>query len=393
MGEGVYRIRLQFRVPALILLACAGVTANGTESIQALYARGGAALAKGDLAAAEAAFGQILAVAPDDVGAHANLGVVYMRERRWGRARAELETARKLAPQVAGIRLNLGLVWYRQGYYKRAIPEFESVVKDDPGSIQARELLGLAYLFVGRYADAASMLESMWSAGNGDVNYLYALTVAAGEAGQNALAKRATARLLEVGNGSAELHLFAGKAYLARALPEEAIAELNKAAALNPRLAMLHYNLGEAYKQRRELDKARAEFEADRAIEPDVAYNYDELGTVIAAQGDAVTAERYFREAVKRDPALASSWYGLGKIYRQRKEYRKALDAFDHAAMLDARSTSVLYQRAQVLMALGRKTDAQRDLTAMRKIQQSEDDRLEQQISGKYRDPQLGPGK
>jgi tetratricopeptide (TPR) repeat protein len=391
--RGGYRIRLRFLIPAIFGLVWAGIAAGGTESVEALYARGGAALAKGNLPAAEEAFRKVLAVVPNDVGAHANLGVVYMRERRWDRSRAELETARKLAPQVTGIRLNLGLVWYRQGFYRRAIPEFESVVKDDPGSLQARELLGLSYLFAGRYADSASMLDSMWSAGNGDVNYLYALTVAAGEAGQNQLAEKATARLLEVGNDSAELHLFAGKAYLARLLPDEAIVELNKAAALNPRLAFVHYNLGEAYKQRRDLDKARAEFEADLAIEPDVAYNYDELGTVIAAQGDVATAERYFRAAVKRDPTLASSWYGLGKIYRQRKDYAKALDAFNHAAALDARSTSVLYQRAQVLMALGRRTDAQQDLAKMRQIQQSEDDRLEQQISGKYRDPQLGTGK
>ncbi len=374
-------------------LVSAAVVSGDGESIEALYGRGGVALAKGDLPTAEAAFRRILTLAPNDVGAHANLGVVYLRERRWNQSLAELETARKLAPQAAGIRLNIGLVYYRQGRYRNAIPAFESVVKDQPASAQARELLGLCYLFTERYAESAATLESMWEAANGDLNYLYALTVASGEAGQRDWAEQATARLLEVGNGSAELHLFLGKAYLTRRLPDEAIAELTKAAALDPRLAFVHYNLGQAYKQRRELDQARAEFEADRAIEPGVAYNYDELGTVIAAQGDAAAAERYFLEAVKRDPTLASSWYGLGKIYRQRKDYAKALDAFNHAAALDARSPSVLYQRAQVLMALGRKAGAQHDLATMRRIQQGEADRLEQQISGTYRDPQWGAGK
>ncbi len=108
--RGGYRIRLRFQIPVIFALFCVGLSGGGAESIQALYARGGAALTKGDLPEAEEAFRKILALAPDDVGAHANLGVVYLRERRWERSRAELEAARKLAPQVAGIRLNLGLV-------------------------------------------------------------------------------------------------------------------------------------------------------------------------------------------------------------------------------------------------------------------------------------------
>src|SRR5690242_16170023 len=111
-------------------------TGSGAQDTRALiapsYRVGEQALKDGDLAGAESAFRCVLALAPNDAGAHANLGVVYMRQRSWNPALKELETARKLAPQMAGIRLNIGLVHFRREDYAGAIPAFESVVRDEP---------------------------------------------------------------------------------------------------------------------------------------------------------------------------------------------------------------------------------------------------------------------
>ncbi|PYT31885.1 MAG: hypothetical protein DMG58_11290, partial [Acidobacteria bacterium] len=155
------------------------------------------------------------ALAPNDSGAHANLGVVYMRQRSWKTALEELETAKRLAPQVAGIRLNMGLVYFRREDYTLAIPAFESVVRDEPNSEQARQLLGLCYFLDERYADTIGALEGLWPASNTDLNHLYVLTIAVGKSGRHDLENRALQRLIEVGEHSDELHLFLGRAFLA----------------------------------------------------------------------------------------------------------------------------------------------------------------------------------
>ena len=157
---------------------------------------------RGQLAEAEKDFLQIVATAPEDVGAHANLGVIYMRQQKWKRALEELHAAEKLAPQIPGIRLNIGLAYYRQGDYHQAIAPFESVVHDEPDSSQARHLLGLCYLSDERYSDAAAVLEPLWAASNGDLSYLYVLAVAAGKAERHDLEERALARLLEAASRS-----------------------------------------------------------------------------------------------------------------------------------------------------------------------------------------------
>lgn len=368
--------------------------ASGQDTIALEYQKGERCLASGDLACGEAAFQKILKVAPNDVGARVNLGVIFMRKKNWQKALHELEIGETLAPRVAGIRLNIGLVRYRQGDYAKAIPAFESVLKDAPDSAQARQLLGLCYFFELRYPEAASTLESLWDARNTDLSYLYVLSVASGNAGRHDLEEKATAKLLDVGRDSPELTFFMGKAHLGRDEDDEALADLQQAAAANSKLPFVHYNLGLVFKRKREFEKAKTEFLADLAIEPDVPYNYDELGTVALALGQEADAEKYFHEALKRDTRLATSWYGLAKIDKKRKHFADALKELDQAEDLESKSSSIHYLRAQVLMAMNQADQARRELEIVKRLEKETADDIEQKVSGRqYRDPQLGAEK
>src|SRR5512142_2094628 len=67
-----------------------------TGNIRDLYVRGDKALQEGDLGTAESAFHQVLARQPDDPGANANLGVIYMRRQQWGPALRYLKAGERL---------------------------------------------------------------------------------------------------------------------------------------------------------------------------------------------------------------------------------------------------------------------------------------------------------
>lgn len=374
-----------------VIGAFATAKAADTETvIRRDYEVGQQAMQDGDLDAAEQAFRDILQLAPHDVGAHGNLGVIYMRRKQWKPALGELKAAEELAPQVPGIRLNIGLVYYRQGEYGKAITPFESVIREQPQSVQAGRLLGLCYFFKERYADAARVLTSLWSSSNSDLSYLYVLSVAAGNAGREDLAQRALARLLEVGKDSPELHLFLGKAYLARDQNYKALEELQRAERANPKLPFVHYNLGVAYRGNGNLRQAKTEFLKDAAIEPDVAYNYEQLGIICQTLNEKQTAKVYFQRALKLNHRLGTSWYGLAKMYKEEKRFPEALKALDQAGALDAKSASVHYLRAQILIQLGQKTEAHAELAKVRTLQRESADQLEQKITGRvYHDPEL----
>ncbi len=364
------------------------------------YEQGLRAMQQGNLDEAERELRLAVTRQPSNVEARVNLGVVYMRRSDWKQAQTQLEAAERLAPNVAGIRLNIGLLFYRQGLYRGAIVPFESVVRDEPGSVQARRLLGLCYLFVERYKESAALLGAVWKESQSDPSYLYALAVAAGQAGDKPTEENALARLLAMSNGDggtgdsrAEplVHLLIGKAYLQRDDYPDALIELQKALTLNPRLPMLHYHLGLVYRHQNQLPNAKAEFLTDLASEPRGAYANDQLGEVEFDLGESAAAQRHLEEAVRLDPHLGTAWFYLAKIHLKAHELDAALKALDSAAAVDARSTNVHYLRAQVLRQMGRAKEAEIERAAVERLEQETASRLELELKGGYRDPELQP--
>lgn len=68
----------------------------------------------GDFASAERYLRQAADMAPDDAGAHADLAVALMYQRRWQEAHGELEVAAQLSPETPEVYLLQGVV-YRDG--------------------------------------------------------------------------------------------------------------------------------------------------------------------------------------------------------------------------------------------------------------------------------------
>lgn len=292
-----------------------------------------------------------------------------MRRRQWARALEMLRKAQQLMPQVVGIRLNVGLAYYRQNEFLQAIPEFESVLRDQPDSVQARYLLGLCYFFAERWADAATTLEPLWDQESDKLPYLYVLSNAAHRAGRTGLDDRASARLIKLGDGSPEYHLFVGKYHLNLDQYDLALADFQAAAERNPQLPFVHFNLGLTYRRKQEYERARAEFLKDAAVEPDLGLNYDELGDVYWLMQDDRNAEKSYREALRRDPRLVNSMLGLAKIYHRQGKYAAALAEVEVAEKVDSARPDVHYLRGRVLLQMGRKDEAKEELAAAKRIE------------------------
>ena len=337
-----------------------------------LFQRGQDALTHGQLDDAERDFRTVLQLDPQSGAAYANLGVVYMRRKQWTKALESLEKAEHLLPHLAGIRLNIGLAYYRQNEFLNAIPAFESVLHDQPDSLQARYLLGQCYFFADRWADAATTLEPLWAQESGQLPYLYVLSNAAHRAGRQELDDRATAQLIKVGDGSPAYHLFVGKFHLNLDQYDQALAEFQAAADADPKLPFIHFNLGFTYLKKRDYPRALDEFLKDSAIEPDLALNYDALGDVYWLLEDDKNAEKNYREALRRDPRLLNSRLGLAKIYQHQEKYALALAEIDAAEKIDAARPDIHYLRGRILLQMGRKDEAKKELDTAQANQKPE---------------------
>ncbi len=347
-----------------------------------IFRQGVQAMQNGQLAIAEEDFRSVIALDPHSGAAHVNLGVAYMREKRWDDALVELRTAQSLSPHEAGIPLNIGLAHYRKNDFAAAIEPFAASLQLAPQSLQARYLLGLCYFFTNQYQRAGDTLAPLWDRESNNPNYLYVLTIAAGKSSNVALEKQAADRMLAIGQNSPEFHLYIGKAWLAKGNTEKAIDEFNIAAAARPNLPLVHYFLGRAYLEQHAYPQAEAELMKDVAIEPSFPYNYEDLGLLYMQLNQANKAGGAFHRAIDLDQTLVNSYVGLGKLDRQAGRYSDALEMLDHAVALAPESASVHYLRGQVLAKLGQKAKAEEEFSISARLLKSFNDRLQQDPSG-----------
>jgi tetratricopeptide (TPR) repeat protein len=372
------------QVFAFAALACfvsqAGRCQSKTDSSSgpaAIFRQCRAALQSGQLGEAEDCFRQVIALDPRSGAAHINLGVTYMREKRWDVALQELQTAETLSPHEPGVLLNIGLVYYRQNNFAAAVEPLSATLRQMPDSGQARYLLGLCYFFTNDYKRATETLAPLWDRESAKLNYLYVLSIAASKASNMPLQKRAFDRMLAVGQNTPEFHLYVGKAWLAEHDTGKALEEFNTAVAAQPDLPLVHYFLGRTYLERHAFPEAEAELTKDAAIEPDFAYNYEDLGVLCVQLNQPERAEKYFRQAIERNSMLVNSYFGLAKLYQEGGRYPEALTMADHAVALASTSASVHFTRGQILKHLGQTAGANEEFQVSARLFKSFNDRLQ----------------
>lgn len=291
----------------LLKLGSEQKTGSSAPSASTLFRRGTQALQNGRLAEAETDFRGVIALDPKSSAPHVNLGVAFMREKRWDDALVELRKAESLSPDEPGIPLNMGLAYFRKNDFASAIGPLTQTLQREPHSLQARYLLGLSYFFMNDYIEATDTLAPLWEVDSDKLSYLYVLSIAARKGSNPLLQKQAIERMIAIGQNTPELHLYLGKAMLAEGNNHQALKEFQAAASTQPNLPLVHYFLGRTYLEQHAYPQAESEFEKDVAIEPDFPYNYEDLANVYVQLNQPHKAELYYRHAIERDKTLVNS--------------------------------------------------------------------------------------
>jgi tetratricopeptide (TPR) repeat protein len=171
-----------------------------------------------------------------------------------------------------------GLLYSKQ--YSQAANLLEQSVRIDPGEAYGYNALGIAYL---EQADFAKSIPAFRDA-----------------------ARRAP-------NWSYPLHNLA-LAYVEAGDYQNAIRSYQQAMRITPQYSYLPYNLGLVY-QRLNL-RREAEFEYRRAmlLAPDSAEPLNALGSLKSSEGKSVEAEKFYRDALKKNPSLLAARHNLGLL-------------------------------------------------------------------------------
>jgi tetratricopeptide (TPR) repeat protein len=126
-----------------------------------------------------------------------------------------------------------------------------------------------------------------------------------------------------------------GTALLQSGAAEEALAFLERAAAIDRNNARLLANLGQARIALRLYEAAYDAFRKAARIEPGELHFQLGAARALALQGKLSDAENILQRQAKRNPRSAAVWLNLGHVMRDRQQRQEAIDCYEKAVALE----------------------------------------------------------
>jgi tetratricopeptide (TPR) repeat protein len=268
----------------------------------------GVALASSATASAQIELGVVQGIVRDEGGQPLADVTIRLRDAERGRD-VEIETGRDGR-------------FYRRGL--RAI-EYEITV-EKPGYQAIHDKVTLS-------AGVERRLEFKLAKAAPEGSVEFAAGVEAFNAGNFQGAARSFEAALQKAPDLPEGHVNLALAYLRLSRTADAVAQLEKAAALNPREPRVLFQLGSAYIDSKDLDKAAASLQEGlkqvSGLSDPLAFDATvTLGAVHFARGDTDQAMAAFEKALAARPDAVAPKLGLGKVSFSKGDVERALRLF-----------------------------------------------------------------
>jgi tetratricopeptide (TPR) repeat protein len=142
---------------------------------------------------------------------------------------------------------------------------------------------------------------------------------------------------------------------------EAALADYDKALALDPENVGAYINRGLVHSDRGELDAADADETKALALDPDNATAYNNRGFARSKKGDYEAAIADLEKAIALDPKLAYSYNNRAHALAALGRYEEALADYDRSLALDAKNAVAYNNRGNTLYELGQHARAVAD--------------------------------
>jgi tetratricopeptide (TPR) repeat protein len=301
---------------------------------------GRARFLEGRVDEAMALYQKALELNPNYAESQYNLGVAFFQKGQDDLAISHYQMALKIDPYFAKGHWNLGIALFQQGRVDEAFAQFKRALEINPYEADARNNFGNALMQMGRVEEAVEQYQkSVEITPNNASTYtnLGAALLQKGEIDQ-AIVQFRKALALDPRNDLADYCL--GLAFSKKGQVDEAIAAYQQALAINPNNALAQNNLaalvqktqpdlaptpappnpnpaqahlqrGYALLQKGAVDEAIAEYQKALAINPDYAEAHNNLGSALGQKGELAAAVVQFQEALRLKPDFADAQKNL----------------------------------------------------------------------------------
>ena len=288
-------------------------------------------------------------ITPENIAIHMSLGSLYMRLRKPGEAIEAYKRAKGIAPGNPDIHMHLAALYHSMASYKEAIEEFGEVIRLTPGT----ELSESASKKLKEAEDRLKMRGSFEEAARAlrEERLDDSLT--------------ATQKIIEAEPANSFAYFNLGVIYTRKKMYDEAVAALKRAIEISPKYVEAHYQMGVAYDDQGRFEEAILSYETAAAIGKEdveetrkasvrlrvlkeliMTKEASERVRVLMNAGDM---EGALREAEKLVAVTKNekNLLALGQVYLSRKEFDRAIEAFDRIIKINPRNWDAYLYMAQ----------------------------------------------
>jgi tetratricopeptide (TPR) repeat protein len=313
----------------------------------------------GDILGAVQAYEASLNMEPDNPAARSNLGAALVRLGRYDEALPHYLKAVEAQPDNASFRMNLALAYYKSARIPEAIPHLEQVVKAQKDNRAAPIVLADCYLQSGRFQDVVDLLAPWEPELADDRAFAYLLGSAFIETSRPEHAQRVIDRVFKDGE-TAESHLLMATAHMRAGDNPAALAELQKAAALNPKLPLVHSLMGRALLRTGDQAGALVAFTRELQVNPNDFQANLELADLKKREQQFDAAEPYLRRALRMRPLDPGARFAMAGLHVSRGESEAALGQLEALVADEPQFTEAHVLLATVYYRLQRREDGDR---------------------------------
>ena len=316
-----------------------GATTAGTDAaLSQLFATAVQHHQAGQLAQAEGAYRQILAVDKNHVDSLHFLGVLAHQVGRNDAAVEFIGKAIALNQQIPECHYNIGLAY-------RALGRMDDAIAHNRKAIELRRDYVEAHLNLGN---------------------------ALNERGELDEAARSYDRVIDLKPDHAEAHYNLGNVLTAQGKLAEAVAYFERAIDLKPDYAQAYNNLGTALMARGWTEEAAERHQEAIKIDPALTEAYLNLGNVHLAEGKWEEALALFEQALARNPAYAEAHNNIGFVLMTQGKLEDARVRFQQAHSLKPDLVEALDNLAKLLLMEGNADQAMLVVTRALALKETE---------------------
>jgi len=299
-----------------------------------------------------------LRIAPNDFGAHSNLGLALAGAQRYDDAIASYDRAIAIKPDFYQAHYSRGIALGNLKRFGEAITSFRSALKLQPKNVQILYQLGLSLEAAGQLEEAVvhydraleldPRLADGWDTRG---NALHALT-----RDDEALASYDKA--LSINPKSSRTQYNRGIALAALKRHEEAIASYDHALGLDPKLSVAWTNRGSSLITLRRLPEAIKSFDAALTIDEENVIALTGKAAALHYLGDYHHSLSICAQALARQPKATHALLVKAQNLYAMAQNAQALAAFDAVLAIQAGDADAWNGRGAVLHTMGRYDDA-----------------------------------